>query len=251
MSEVLPQHLGSPAKLRLNCLVSTATNANASLTTYAYDNTRRLFDIVHATSGGQQIDRVFYGLDAIGNVTSVANGSFAPQFARPDGLASSNGTWVGTYTTINEEVPNDLTWITSPLSPTTSHYYEVTLSNVSPLIAATGTMFRYRYAKSGNNSGKTINVTVKLRQGTTVIASQTHNNIPGAAGSGWQQASLTLTPAQAALVTYVADLRLRFRPSSTGGGQGRYAQISWAEVQLPGAGDPATSTPMATTASIG
>lgn len=221
-------------------LVSTATNPNASLTTYSYDNARRLVDIAHTKSGGQAIDRFLYGLDAVGNVTNVANGSLVPQFARPDGLASSNGSWTGTFASINEVVANDTTFIASPTSPTTSHFYEVTLTNVAPPFVTTGTTFRYRYAKSGNNSGKTINLTVELRQGTTVIASQTHTNIPGVTGSGWQQGNVTLTPAQAALVTNVADLRLRFRPSSTGGGQGREAQISWAEVQLPASGNPAT-----------
>ena len=220
-------------------IVSSETNANASVTTYAYDNARRLTDLVHRTAGGLAIDRFLSTVDGVGNVTSVANGGLLAQFARPDGLASSSGTWTGTFASINEAIANDSTFIASPTSPTTQHY-EVSLTNVAPPWVTTGTTFRYRYAKDGNNSGKTINLTVELRQGTTVIASQTHNNIPGVTGSGWQQGTMTLTLAQAALVTNVADLRLRFRPTSSGGGQGRKAQISWAEVQLPADGDPST-----------
>ena len=179
-------------------------------------------------------------LDPVGNVTSVANGSSDLQFERPDGLASSNGTWAGTYANINEVTPIDATFLASPSSPTTANYYEVSLADVSPPHVTTGTVVRYRYAKSGNNSGKTINLTVELRQGATLIATATHPNIPGVSGSGWQPATITLTAGQAALITNVADLRLRFRPSSSGGGQPREAQISWAEVQLPATLDPAT-----------
>jgi RHS repeat-associated protein len=217
-----------------------AVHPNLSTTNYAYDNARRLIDIRHLRASGQQIDRFFYTLDGLGNILTTANGSLATQFARPDGLASSSGTWVGTFASINEVTANDANFIASPTSPTTSHFYEVSLSDVDPPSTTTGITFRYRYAKSGNNSGKTINLTVELRQGTTVIAAQTHNNIPGVTGSGWQLGTLTLTPTQAAAITNYADLRLRFRPSSTGGGQGREAQVSWAETQIPASGTPAS-----------
>jgi RHS repeat-associated protein len=220
--------------------IQGATNPNGSTVAYAYDNARRLLDIRHARSNGQQIDRFYYTLDPLANVLTAANGPLVNQFARPDGLGSSSGTWTGTYASINEVTPNDATFLASPLSPTTSHFYEVTLSDVAPPGTTTGITFRYRYAKSGNNSGKTINLTVELRQGTTVIASQTHANIPGVDGSGWQQGSVTLTAGQAAAITNYADLRLRFRPSSSGGGQGRTAQISWAELQAPGPGTPSS-----------
>jgi RHS repeat-associated protein len=222
-------------------LVKQATNPNATTATYTYDNARRLFDIRHARTTGQQIDRFYYTLDGVGNVLSAANGSLATQFARPDGLAGSSGTWTGTFASINEVTANDTTFLASPLSPTTE-FYEVTLSDVDLPGTTTGIVFRYRYAKSGNNSGKTTNVTVELRQGSIVIASQAHTNIPGVDGSGWQQGNITLTPAQAALITNAADLRLRFRPSSSGGGQGRQALVSWAVTELPGVGTPSSLT---------
>lgn len=220
--------------------VHTATNPNGTSASYGFDNARRLVDMVHTGPGAATIDRYLYTLDAVGNVTSVGDGgSLAAQFGRPDGLAGSNGTWTGTYASIDEVTPTDADYLASPSGPTSSHYYEVTLSDVQEPYTRTGIVVRYRYAKSGNNSGQTINLTVELREGSTVIASQTHNNIPGVSGSGWQQGSFALTTAQANSITNFADLRIRFRPVG-GSGQKRSAQISWAEVESPSVGDPAT-----------
>jgi RHS repeat-associated protein len=222
-------------------LVKTATNPNGSVAGYGYDNARRLVDITHTAPTATSIDRFLYTLDAVGNVTSVSDGgSLAAQFARPDGFGSSNGSWTGTYASIDEVTPNDADFLASPSGPTSSHFYEVTLSDVGEPYTRTGITVRYRYAKSGNNAGQTINLTVELRQGSTVIASMTHNNIPGVSGSGWQQGTFTLTPAQGNAITNFTDLRIRFRPTGTGSGQKRKAQVSWAEVQLASLGDPAS-----------
>jgi RHS repeat-associated protein len=217
----------------------TATYPDASVATYDYDNAGRLADLSAIGSGGGSIDRYHYTYDAVGNVLSRVN-VLDPQFARPNGLTGSNGSWSGTYASINEETPNDTTYIASPAGPTTTDYYEVSLFGVQPPAASSDLTFRYRYAKSGNDAGQTTNLTVELRQGSTIIASRAQTNIPGASGSGWQHASLTLTPAQAAAITDFGDLRLRFSPSTTGGGQARSAQISWAQLQVPGPDDPAT-----------
>jgi RHS repeat-associated protein len=221
-------------------LVKTATNPDGSVESHAYDNARRLVDIVHTTAASAPIDRFYYSLDAVGNVTTVANGSLQTQFARPDGLTGSNGTWTGTYASIGEAVANDADFLASPSGPTSTNYYEVSLSDSQVPYTRTGIVVRYRYAKSGNNSGQTINLTVELRQGSTVIASQTQNNIPGVSGSGWQQGTITLTPAQGSSISNFADLRIRFSPVGTGSGQKRSAQVSWAESQFASAGDPAT-----------
>lgn len=218
-------------------LVETATNPNTTVATYAYDNARRLNDIRHS-AGVTTLDRFVYGLDSVGNVTSVA--SLVTQWGRPDGTSGSNGTWTGSAANMDEITPNDSDFLASPSNPTSSNFYEVTLSDVQPPATTTGITVRYRYAKSGDNGGRSINLTVELRQGTTVIGSQTHPNIPGVSGSGWQQASLTLTPAQAALITNYADLRVRFRPTTSGSGQGRQAQISWAETEFPAPANPIT-----------
>ena len=219
--------------------MQTATYPDASVATYGYDNAGRLVDLSAIGSDGGAIDRYHYTYDAVGNVLSRVSVP-DPQFARPNGLTGSGGSWSGTYASINEGTPNDTTYIASPAGPTTSDYYEVSLSGVQPPDTTSGLTFRYRYAKSGNDAGKTTNLTVELRQGSTIIASQARTDIPGASGSGWQQASLTLTPAQVAAITDFGDLRLRFNPSTTGGGQARSAEISWAEFQVPAPDDPAT-----------
>jgi RHS repeat-associated protein len=221
-------------------LLRTATKPDGSVATYAYDNARRMVDILHTAAGGGVVDRFHYTVDAAGNVATLANGSFDPQLARPDGFVSSNGSWTGTYASINEVTPNDANFLASPAGPTTSNYYEVSLSDVAPPGTLTGIAVRYRYAKAGNNAGQQTNLTVELRQGSTVIASQAHLNIPGITGSGWQQETFTLTPAQAATISDWTNLRVRFRPSTTGSGAKRSAQVSWAEFQVPGHGDPNT-----------
>lgn len=221
-------------------LVRTATNPDDSVATYTYDNARRLVDILHTNASAAILDRFTYTLDPVGNVASIANGPLAAQFARPDGLGGSNGSWTGTFADIDETPASDIDFLASPSGPTTSHYYELSLSDVEVPFARTGITVRYRYAKSGNDNGKTTNLTVELRQGSTVIASQTHTDIPGVDGSGWRDGNFTLSPAQANTITDFGDLRLRFDPSSTGGGQKRSAQVSWAEVEFPSIGDPAS-----------
>ena len=186
-----------------NRQVQTATYPDASVATYGYDNAGRLADLVATRSGGATIDRYHYTYDALGNVLSRANGSLDPQFARPNGFIGSNGTWTGTYASINEVAPNDATYLASPAGPTSANYYEVSLSGVQPPATTTGLTLRYRYAKSGNNSGQITNLTVELRQGSTVIASQVQTNIPGVSGSGLQQSSLTLTSTQAASISRI------------------------------------------------
>lgn len=221
-------------------LLSTATNPDDSVASYAYDNARRLVDILHANASATVLDRFTYTLDSVGNVSSIANGPLTAQFARPDAVASSNGSWMGTFADIDETPANDIDFLASPSGPTTSHYYEVSLSDVDVPYTRTGITVRYRYAKNGNDNGKTTNLAVELRQGSSVIASQTHTDIPGVDGSGWQDGSFTLSLAQADAITDFGDLRLRFDPTSSGGGQKRSAQISWAEVEFPSAGDPVT-----------
>jgi RHS repeat-associated protein len=221
-------------------LVTTATNPNGSVASYAYDNARRLVDILHAGPGAAVLSRFTYVLDAVGNVTSVANGTLSAQFARPDSVTTSNGSWSGTWASIDETPASDADFLASPSGPTSSHFYEVSLGDAGVPHTRTGITLRYRYAKSGNDAGKATNLTVELRNGAQVIASQTHPNIPGVAGSGWQSGSLTLSPAQGNAITDFADLRIRFSPSSSGGGQKRSAQISWAELELPSTGDPAS-----------
>jgi len=158
------------------------------------------------------------------------------QYARPDGFVLANGTWSGTYAAINETVGDataDPTFVASPTGPTAANVYEVTLSDVDTPVAMTGVVVRYRYAKSADSSGQTIKLSVQLRQGTRVVASKEHLNIPGVTTAGWQAGSFTLTQTEATSITDWTDLRLRIDPTTTANGQARQAQGSWAEVEVP------------------
>lgn len=223
-------------------LVKTALNPDGSTTAYGYDTSRRLIDLAHGGPSGQLIDRSFYTLDSVGNVIGVNHGLLGNQFARPDGLTGSNGTWSGTYTSIDETVPSDADLLASPSGPAAPQYYEVSLSNVQAPMDLTGIKVRYRISKSGNNAGQTTSLLVELRQGSTVIWSHSFQSLPGATGSGWWQITDSVSALAASQITDFSDLRLRFTPSSSGGGQARKAQISWAELEVPSPADPAAAT---------
>jgi hypothetical protein len=164
-------------------LVKTASNPDSTSASYNYDNARRLMDIAHFGTSGQYIDRSFYTLNQAGNVTGVNHGLLPAQVSRPDGFVGSNGTWTGTYASINEVVPNDSTILASPTGPTSSNYYEVSLSDVSPPMDLTNIKIHYRISKSGNNSGQTTGLLVELRQSSTVVYAASYTSLPGASGS--------------------------------------------------------------------
>lgn len=223
-------------------LVKTTANPDGTSAAYAYDNTRRLIDVAHLGSAGQYLDRSYYTLDPRGDVTGVNHGVLPAQVARPDGLVGANGTWTGTYASINEVTPNDSNLLASPSGPVSTNFYEVSLSNVQAPMDLTGIKLRYRIAKSGNNGGQVTSLNVELRQGSTVIFINQFSSLPGVTGSGWLDVTDVLTPTQAASITNFNDLRLRFTPSSAGGGQARKAQISWTAVDVPSPADPAAAT---------
>jgi hypothetical protein len=133
-----------------------------------------------------------------------------PQKARPDSDVSL-GYWTdegdGTtdiYQSIDEASPNDADYIKSSFKPSndTSEYG---LSNIVDPQVGSGHIVRYRYHKN-NAGGNQINLTVKMMQGSTEIASWTHPDI----GENPATAEKTLTQEQADSITDYADLRLRF-----------------------------------------
>lgn len=225
-----------------NGLIKSALNADASLTTYAYDNAQRLTDVMHTNSAGSLFDRSFYAFDAVGNVTRVNHGLLPAQFARPDGLIGSNGTWTGTYASINEVTPNDASFLASPSGPATPNYYEVSLSDALAPMDVSGIKYRFRVAKSGNDSGQVTNISVEVRDGSTILNTFSVQGIKGASGSGWTTYTGSIRPQEASQLASLANLRLRFTPTSSGGGQARKAQVSWAEVEVPAPPDPAAAS---------
>ena len=151
------------------------------------------------------------------------------QFLRPDGVTASSGVWGGSWADIDETVASDADYLESPSNPASGEFYEVSLTNMVALPEfQTDHIVRTRYAKSAN-AGRTINLTVALLQGGTVIASATYNDI----SSAFTTSELSLTLAEIQAITDYDDLRLRFDPVIGGGGQPRTCQISWAETQIP------------------
>ena len=148
----------------------------------------------------------------------------------------------GTYASINEVNPNDSTVLSSPTGHNLPNHYEVSLSDVLAPLDLTTLKLPYRVSKSGSDGGQTTGLLVELREGSAVVYSHSFASLPGSSGSGWLSVTDVVSPQAASQITSYADLRLRFTPSSTGGGQGRKAQVSWAEVDLGCPGDPSTAS---------
>jgi len=119
----------------------------------------------------------------------------------------SDGSWTtdtgGTtlFAAIDESPANDSDYIKSSLSPI-NDTCEVSLSNPAGGVIAPFKV-RYRYYKE---VGESIDLVVNLVQGTTVIATWTHNDI----GTSAITAEQILTAPEAAAITDVTQLRLRF-----------------------------------------
>lgn len=160
------------------------------------------------------------------------------QFARPDN-DDSIGAWTdqasGTtniYTTIDETSASDSDYVRSENNPSTSAY-QAGLSAVTDPVSSSGHVLRYRYQKgeSGGGSPGTIDVTIDLRQGTTTIASQTHNGISTTVTAG----SITLTGGEADSITDYSNLNILITANKSGGARTSWAIITWAEFEVPDA----------------
>jgi len=89
----------------------------------------------------------------------------------------------------------------------------------------------YRYHK---DAADTLDLTVQLRQGTTVIASLVHTNIAAAPTAG----TFSLTEAQVGAITDYTNIRLRFIANKTAGGGSTRARVTWAQFKTGGKRDP-------------
>ena len=161
------------------------------------------------------------------------------QFARPDSDVSKGG-WTDTaggdndgilYDEINESTRSDLNYARSSLlipavNPT--DIWTAGLSNVTDPEASSNHIVSYVYRKD-SAGGVTIDITTRLMQGVTQIASWAHSNI----GSSFTLAQQTLTTAEADSITNYSDLRLEFNATETSGIVPKSADISWAEFQIP------------------
>ena len=153
-------------------------------------------------------------------------------FLRPDGVVAAGG-WSAVSAAdipaaLNEASADDSDYAQTGTNPA-SDVLEVSLSDVGDPGVHTGHVVRYRYGKSAA-AGRQIDITVSLRQGaSTQIGVQAHTNVGAAPIAG----TFTLSEAEAGNITDYADLRLRFLANTVGGGAGRTARITWAELETP------------------
>lgn len=160
------------------------------------------------------------------------------QFVRPNSDVSP-GSWEDIsggdndtflYDEINESVRNDVNYARSlSLIPpvTTTDIWTAGLSSVVDPETSSNHIVSYVYRKSGGASA--IDITTRLMQGATPIASWTHN----AVGSSFTLAQQTLTTTESNSITDYSNLRLEFTATASGIGLGTSGDISWAQLQVP------------------
>jgi hypothetical protein len=160
-----------------------------------------------------------------------------PQYARPSaditlgGWSNQAGATASLFASIDEVTADDADFVQSSL--TANDAYECRLSTVAAALIRRGHIVRYRGRKNAA-AGNTRGVTVELRQGATVIASNTHADLTALMLDG----AIVLTPGQAAAITDYTNLRIRFAATGTVSGSGsvrRRVVITWAQVRVPDA----------------
>lgn len=134
----------------------------------------------------------------------IALPTVTAQYARPTSDASA-GTWTAStgsdlYAMLDETAANDADYIVTTGASTC----EVALGSLSDPAVSTGHKVRYRL--SANTGG----ITVRLRQGTTTIATWTHSPAP-ASLTTYEQ---TLTGGEADSITNYAALKLQFEATT-------------------------------------
>ena len=122
------------------------------------------------------------------------------QFARPTSDVSA-GTWTAStgsdlFAMLDETAADDGDYITT----TSYSTCEVALSSLTDPAVSTGHVVRYRISATGGG------IIVRLRQGTTTIASWTHNPAPASLTTYAQ----TLSGGEADSITSYAALKLQF-----------------------------------------
>jgi len=116
---------------------------------------------------------------------------------------SAGGSPTELWPMIDEATADDSDFIQSVLTPS-NDTSEVRLQTLSDPSVSTGHVVRYRYAK--DIAQGRVDLTVKLMDGVTEIASFTHSDIPAVL----TQANQTLSAAQADAISNYGNLRLRF-----------------------------------------
>jgi hypothetical protein len=140
------------------------------------------------------------------------------QFGRPS-ADTHKGNWSGDpdntnlFENLNDATANDASFVQSEFAPASSPYV-TKLSNMTDPGVNTGHVVRYRYYKDPS-AGAQVNLVVELRKNYvseasqgTLIASATHNDIPGGVTAG--SISLSTMEADAITGAEYEDLYLRF-----------------------------------------
>jgi hypothetical protein len=163
-----------------------------------------------------------------------------PNFARPDSDVTK-GNWDDPngnnndvlYDDIDEEVASDADYIQSPNDPS-AEVCEIGLSDVDDPVGNVDHYVRYRYQKNetGGGSPADIDVVVRLLEGAVERASWTHLDI----SASWADAEQPLSSGEADSITDYTDLRLEFSADKSAGNRTSWAEVSWAEFEVP-AGD--------------
>lgn len=154
------------------------------------------------------------------------------QFARPDSDLTVSG-FTGGFADIDEATASDADFAWG--ANNTAAELEVGLTNVTDPGVSTGHTFRYRIAKTDagvpSGGGNVVDVTARLMQGTTQIAT----DVARRADANWTQYSYTLTGAEADAITNYPNLRLEFTTTASGGSPAnrRGGAVSWAELEVP------------------
>lgn len=108
------------------------------------------------------------------------------------------------YASIDETVASDVDYIiSSALGTGVSDTCEVGLTALTDPTSSSSHSVAYRYRAQGVGI---MNLTVRLMQGATIIASWTHTSV----STTYAVATQTLSGAEADAITDYADLRLRF-----------------------------------------
>lgn len=159
------------------------------------------------------------------------------QFARPSSDVEVGASWIvsgggssNLWAAIDEASASESDFITDQ---TGSGAYETLLSSVGDPVSSSGHVVRYRASKENSASGRQVDLTVWLLQGATTIASWTEVNL-----GVWSTFTHTLTGTQADAISDYANLRLEFNGLDVGGGSRKAVWVSWAELEVPDAGDP-------------
>lgn len=132
--------------------------------------------------------------EGVGLADTASSSKFDPQYARPDediGVTvwtTHLGGTTGLYLCIDESTPDDNDYVRSEESPSSSSY-ECGLSVVQDPDVQGGHQLSYRYRKIGSAQ---VDLTVKLKAGTTVIKTIQHNDI----GTSWTTNEYLLTSAE-------------------------------------------------------